>query len=84
MGSAYAFRVSAPGATKVSPDTPLVDRVVLDGMANRLIPALDLRYRRSRQSYVVLQPQSGWPLPPSIHWIFVTPTADPSMNRPPN
>ncbi len=56
LGHLYVFRQSSQEADKVSPNTLLVDRFVLDGITNELVPKLEVRYKRSRQKHEPLQP----------------------------
>ncbi|NEQ74388.1 MAG: hypothetical protein F6K23_15935 [Okeania sp. SIO2C9] len=53
MGHIYIFRQSKANAdaTKATPNTLLVDRFVLDGMTNKLVPKLEVRFKRSRKKY---------------------------------
>ncbi|NEQ39398.1 MAG: hypothetical protein F6K40_25340 [Okeania sp. SIO3I5] len=53
MGHIYIFRQSKADAdtTKATPNTLLVDRFVLDGMTNKLVPKLEVRFKRSRKKY---------------------------------
>ncbi len=51
VGHLYVFRQSKADATEVSPNSLLVDRFVLDGMTNKLVRKLDVRFKRSRQKY---------------------------------
>ncbi len=53
MGHIYIFRQSKATAdtTKATPNTLLVDRFVLDGMTNKLVPKLEVRFKRSRKKY---------------------------------
>ncbi|MEO0805150.1 MAG: LamG domain-containing protein [Cyanobacteria bacterium J06643_4] len=57
MGHLYVFRQSAPETSRVAPSTLLVDRFVLDGITNKLVRKLEVRYKRSRQKYAPLQPK---------------------------
>ncbi len=61
MGHVHVFRVLRDPDPEgvVRPLPLLVDRFVLDGMANRLVPKLDLRFRRSRQRYEPLPSGPG-------------------------
>ncbi|WP_424102256.1 LamG-like jellyroll fold domain-containing protein [Moorena producens] len=52
MGNLYIFRQSQD-------NTLLVDRFVLDGMLNQLVPKLEVRYKRSRYKYEPLTPAEG-------------------------
>ncbi|HEX2912205.1 MAG TPA: LamG-like jellyroll fold domain-containing protein [Chloroflexia bacterium] len=52
LGHLYVFRQSKE-------NTLLVDRFVLDGMENKLVRKLDVRYKRSRQKYQPLQQTQG-------------------------
>lgn len=52
LGCVYTFRQSTR-------QTVLVDRYVLDGLANNLIRKLDVRYRRSRQRLAPLPPEQA-------------------------
>ncbi len=51
VGHLYVFHQSKEDATEVSPNTLLVDRFVLDGITNKLVRKLDVRFKRSRQRY---------------------------------
>ncbi|MEL6815859.1 MAG: LamG-like jellyroll fold domain-containing protein, partial [Cyanobacteria bacterium J06598_3] len=57
MGHLYVFRQSPSETSRVAPSTLLVDRFVLDGITNKLVRKLEVRYKRSRQKYAPLQPK---------------------------
>ncbi|MEL7068370.1 MAG: hypothetical protein AAGN15_06905 [Cyanobacteria bacterium J06581_3] len=57
MGHLYVFRQSPSEASRVAPSTLLVDRFILDGITNKLVRKLEVRYKRSRQKYTPLQPK---------------------------
>lgn len=62
MGLIHIFRQSrtSPQDTfKAGPVSLLVDRFVLDGLQNRLVAKLDLRFRRSRQRHEPLSAGAG-------------------------
>ena len=59
LGHLYIFRRSKDSALKVQPRTLLVDRFVLDGLSNRLVRKIEVRFKRSRMRYRPLQPQPG-------------------------
>ncbi|MFZ6184991.1 LamG-like jellyroll fold domain-containing protein [Nannocystis pusilla] len=52
FGFLYVFRQSTAG-------TLLVDRFVLDGMTNQLVPKVEVRFKRSRKRHEPLLPTSG-------------------------
>lgn len=52
LGHLYVFRQSKT-------NTLLVDRFVLDGMTNQLMPKYEVRFKRSRQKYEPLQSSKG-------------------------
>lgn len=47
----YVFRQAKADADKVTPNSLLVDRFVLDGLTNQLTRKLEVRFKRSRQKY---------------------------------
>lgn len=51
VGHLYVFRQSKADTTETTPNSLLVDRFVLDGMTNKLVRKLDVRFKRSRQKY---------------------------------
>jgi Concanavalin A-like lectin/glucanases superfamily len=59
LGHLYVFRQSKDPSDKVSANTLLIDRFILDGMTNQLVRKLDVRFKRSKQKYQPLQPQKG-------------------------
>ncbi len=61
MDHVHVFRVARDKDPEglVMPLPVLVDRFVLDGMANRLVPKLDIRYRRSRKRHEPLASRPG-------------------------
>ena len=52
QGHIYVFRQAPSGKV-------IVNRFVLDGMANKLVPKLEVRFRRSRQRLTPLKPPAG-------------------------
>ncbi len=59
MGHLYVFRETDVFATTATPGSILVDRFVLDGLTNKLVRKLDIRFKRSRRRHEPANPGRG-------------------------